>query len=468
MNETSAALAKLKSVQAYRLIWRWHFYAGLFCIPFIIWLSVTGAIYLFKPQYEAWQDAPYRHLQQGGTLASAQAQVAAALAAVPGTTLNAYELPRSAHGAPVVIVGRDASKYRVYVHPQTLAILKVQNDDDRLMSIVHDLHGHLMLGDRGSLLVELAASWAIVMIVSGIYLWWPRGQGIAGVLYPRLAAKGRPYWRDLHAVVGFWVSAFALFLLVSGLPWAHFWGSNLETLRQFAAAAPVTQDWSTSKSADLVETRAMNQPPAAAAEDEHAEHHHHGTAMTGTEATSSADPYAPLDRLVATVAPMALAPPVRISPPSQGSPRWTAQSLSQNRPLRVNLELDPASGAILKRGAFSDKKLLDRVISVGVAAHEGQLFGWFNQALGVFTAVGLILLSVSGFMMWFKRRPEATLGAPKTLAGTRVAPLLIALAIMFGLFLPMFGLSMIAVLLIERGLLRRIAPVRDFLGLQTA
>jgi hypothetical protein len=30
----------------YNAVWRWHFYAGLFCIPFIIWLSLTGTIYL--------------------------------------------------------------------------------------------------------------------------------------------------------------------------------------------------------------------------------------------------------------------------------------------------------------------------------------------------------------------------------------------------------------------------------------
>ena len=44
---------------AYRTVWRWHFYAGLFCLPFIIVLSLTGAIYLFKPQIDAWLDRLY-------------------------------------------------------------------------------------------------------------------------------------------------------------------------------------------------------------------------------------------------------------------------------------------------------------------------------------------------------------------------------------------------------------------------
>ena len=33
----------------YSSVWRWHFYAGLFCIPFVIWLALTGTIYLWRP-----------------------------------------------------------------------------------------------------------------------------------------------------------------------------------------------------------------------------------------------------------------------------------------------------------------------------------------------------------------------------------------------------------------------------------
>jgi uncharacterized iron-regulated membrane protein len=63
----------------YRMIWRWHFYAGLFCIPFIILLSITGPIYLFKPQIEAAIDAKYDHLNFTGAPQSANLAVSAAL-----------------------------------------------------------------------------------------------------------------------------------------------------------------------------------------------------------------------------------------------------------------------------------------------------------------------------------------------------------------------------------------------------
>ena len=54
----------------YRAIWRWHFYAGMFVIPFILLLSVTGAIYLFKPQIDRWEERAYRDLPTGGTVSA--------------------------------------------------------------------------------------------------------------------------------------------------------------------------------------------------------------------------------------------------------------------------------------------------------------------------------------------------------------------------------------------------------------
>ena len=50
------------------------------------------------------------------------------------------------------------------------------------------------------------------MIVTGLYLWWPRGgKGLGGVLYPRLGRSSRVFWRDLHGVTGVWISGLALF-----------------------------------------------------------------------------------------------------------------------------------------------------------------------------------------------------------------------------------------------------------------
>jgi uncharacterized iron-regulated membrane protein len=445
---------------SYRTVWRWHFYAGIFSIPFVLWLSITGSIYLFKPQVELWLDRSYDSPLVSGLHASAEEQIMAALTAIPGSSLHYYQLPRSSQSAVQVIVGRDTEEYRVYVHPQTLKVLKVDNEDMRPMKIVQRLHGELLLGDMGSMIVELAASWAIILIITGLYLWWPRqSSSLAGILFVRIHMGRRILWRDLHAITGIWISAFALFLLFSGMPWAKSWGGNLKRVRAIFETAPVRQDWTTGRSSELENRMALNRKPSESMESAHAEHMHHHAPRPQS--------YAPVDRIIAAVAPMQLPEPVLISPPAQMGEAWTAKSDTQNRPLRAVLTVDAQSGRILKRVDFGQRPMLDRIIGTSVAAHEGQLFGIANQLLGLFTALGLITISVSAIVLWWRRRPNGVLGAPVAISKPRFTFGLVVLIVGLGLYLPAFGLSLIAVIITEHIVLRRLPSTQKWLGLQT-
>ncbi len=441
---------------AYATIWRWHFYAGLFCIPFVLWLSLTGSIYLFRPQVEAWLDRPYAEVAGPGPRASAGAQVAAAVRAVPGSVLHRYQLPDTPDQAVQIVVGKGGRETRVYVHPQSLAMLKAVDEDSRPMRVVFRLHGELLAGDVGSYLVELAASWTIVMLLTGLFLWWPRGGGLGGVVYPRFAGKGRRFWRDLHGVTGFWVSAMALFLLVSGLPWAKSWGSYLKTVRTAVEGAPVKQDWSTGHSGER-RARVTTDAGTRAMMGEHAEH-------GGMTMAHPAMSYAPLDRIVTTVRPLDLSAPVLIAPPTGMAAPWTAKSDAADRPRRTDLTLDGTTGRILTRKDFAQRRLVDRLVGWGVAIHEGQAFGWANQLLNLITALGLMLLGISSVVLWWRRKPSGTLGAPPRQPG-RMAYGLVAIVIVMALLLPLFGLSLVVVLLAEALLLRRLPGARRWLGL---
>jgi uncharacterized iron-regulated membrane protein len=444
----------------YGAVWRWHFYAGLFCIPFILWLACTGSIYLWRPQIEALIDRPYALVAEGGARASAEAIVRAAERAVPGAAFHSYQLPETSRQAVQVLVGRGTSETRVYINPQTLVVLKTVNEDDRLMPTILDLHGQLLLGDRGSYLVELAASWAIIMIVSGLFLWWPRTSGLAGVVYPRLGVRGRALWRDLHGVIGFWVSLFALGFLVTGLPWSASWGAYLQAIRAATQTAVAAPDWTIGQ-ADALKQQAASDSATRAAADPHAGHH--DMAMMGPRVS-----YRPLDRLVPTVAALKLAPPVMIAPPEGAGQPWTAKSVAQDRPLRTDLTLDAATGSVVSRHDFGSRPLIDRIVGYGVSAHEGQLFGLANQLLNMVVAIGLVTLAISGAMMWWRRRPAETLGAPPAPRSSPLATGFFALLVLLAVLLPLLGVSMVAVPLVERVVLRRIPAASRWLGLRAA
>jgi uncharacterized iron-regulated membrane protein len=263
-------------------------------------------------------------------------------------------------------------------------------------------------------------------------------------------------------VAGLWISVFALFLLLSGLPWTTTWGGMLRTVRHAYAADAAPQDWTTGSASERAQTRLADTPLSGVHSGMRMDMP--GMDMGDPDDYASADT-APLDRLAPVVAAQQLAPPVLIAPPSQRTPHWTARSDADDRPRRSELTLDPVTGAVLKRTTFAHKPLLDRIIGYGIAIHEGVLFAPLNQILGVFTALGLMTLCASAALMWWRRRPQGVLGAPAPLAHARYPVALIGLLGLLGLMLPLFGLSMLLVGLVERFFLRRSRRACAFLGL---
>jgi len=177
---------------------------------------------------------------------------------------------------------------------------------------------------------------------------------------------------------------------------------------------------------------------------------------------------APLNVLVPRVAALDLPYPVLVSPPDAVKATWTARTDTQDRPLRVTLTLDPRTGAILARRGFADASIVDKIVDVGVASHEGQLFAPVNQALSLLGVALLFTVSISALRMWWSRRPPGVLGAPRAAPEPRYAAWFIAGTCALAILLPLFGASLLFVLTLERLVLRRIAPIREYLGLRVS
>ncbi|MFA7601899.1 MAG: PepSY domain-containing protein [Novosphingobium sp.] len=457
----------MEQTSLYRTIWRWHFYAGLFVIPMVLILALTGTVYLFKPQVDRWEERNFRNLPVAGAVMPG-AQVKAALAALPGARFQSYRLPEAEGDAALVLVGlpdAPGGAREVFVSPQG-EVVGVLDPARRIIQTARDIHGQLLLGRRGSWIVELAASWAIVMILTGLYLWWPRGQGLAGVVWPRLRAGRRVFWRDLHAVTGFWAAGFVLVLLATGLPWADVWGSGFKAVRTELGWVKGRQDWTIGgRAPDAGEHAAHAGQDGAAATPAGAAMpmagHAHGHGMSPVT----------LDEIAARARSAHLPFPVIVTPP--GTPQsfgparadWSVRSDTQNRPQRVTLNYDAMTGRMTSREDFADQHVIDRAVGYGVAWHEGQLFGWVNQLIGVATALMLMTLAISGFVLWRRRRPEDGLGAPPLPAVPARLRGVAAIVLLLAALLPLLAASLIALWLVERLVLARVPAASRWLGL---
>jgi len=441
-------MADVWHIPLYRTIWRWHFYAGLFVIPFILLLSVTGATFLFKPQTDRWEERAWRGLPTEHSV-DADAQVAAALAAFPGARFHYYRIPEASGDAAVVHIGLPGGAMRdVGVSPQG-RVLGAIDPAQRLSAVMQKIHGSLLMGVAGGIVVELAASWATVMILTGLYLWWPRGRGLAGVVWPRLSLGGRTALRDLHAVTGFWVSGFALVLLTTALPWTDVWATGFNRVRAEMGWVSGPKDW----------TGGLG---------DHAAHDHGAMAMA---ARSAAAPAVPLDRIVLRAKAEHMPAPAIVQPPGAPNPfgppngdDWTLTTLTQDRPLVRKVGYDPQTGIEVSRSGFADKHVIDRVVGYGIAWHEGALFGIVSQIVGLLTALGMIVLAVSGFLMWRRRRPEGVLGAPPLPRDPAKLKGVAAIVLILAALLPLLAASLILLWIVDRLILPRLPRAARWLG----
>ena len=212
----------------YKTVWRWHFYAGIFFAPLIIFLAITGGVYLFKPQIEDYIYHDLYYVQQGQQKISLTEQINAVKKNYPNAEITGFTPSFEVNRSAVIDMKDYEENVSVYVNPYDGNIIGTLNENERFMASVKALHnGELWGGAIGNRLVELAACWTIILIITGVYLWWPRNKkSLFGTLIPRIRMfKGkRMFWRDMHAVTAFWLSLFIVIQVFSGLMWSEVWG----------------------------------------------------------------------------------------------------------------------------------------------------------------------------------------------------------------------------------------------------
>ncbi|MGA0533557.1 PepSY-associated TM helix domain-containing protein [Hansschlegelia sp. KR7-227] len=442
----------------YRAVWRWHFYAGLIVAPFVLILSVTGAIYLFNDEINDALHAEKRITAPHETTLPLRRLIAAAEASVPGgkaTRIDTWSAPD--RSAQVFVAAGDGADLRVFVDPGTGAALGSYVYDRTLVGFADRFHGSLMLGKVGDGIVELAACWAVVLLVTGLYLWWPRGvRSFADALTPRLRATGRPFWKSLHAVTGAWTALLILFLILTGLPWANVWGTLLRAGADVAGVGYPTSHRdhgavpaSTIKQATGEAPWALEEAPMPKSDDHSA---HHGAHMSAPEGPA-AQPIG-VDRAADILAATGVAHPYRLSLPNGRTGVYSAYTYPDRPQGQRTVQIDQYSGDIVNDVGFADYGRVAKAVELGVQLHMGNYFGVANQAVMLFACLGAAGLSITGPIMWWRRRPKGALGAPRPLEPARLRTVALITAAL-GIAFPLAGASLLAALALDRLIARR-------------
>ncbi|MER2491592.1 PepSY-associated TM helix domain-containing protein [Catenovulum sediminis] len=438
--KTRVAYSKLQ-----QRVWRWHFYAGLMVIPFALILALSGSLYLFKPQISAFYDEQINKTIPTGQVAknaqplNADRLLDITLQRYPNAQLKKY-FPTDADDPSVEMeIKTNTGHKKLWVNKYNGELIAEKNVADLPLNIVKNIHGELLAGNKGSYLVEFMACWMIVLLISGLYLWWPNK-----TLLPNFKSNNkREVWRSLHTSLGIWFSLLILVFLLTGLPWTQVWGEGFKRIQNLIQLKNPGQEWNvtlTSSPSEHVHDDGLdlwttqNKAENVTLVSQH-----------NTQQQSAVS----LQRILQKPTVQKMHMPIEVYPPKMENGVWTVRSMTQYRPDRVTVHFDKWSGEEIMRITFADYNTLKQVVALGISLHEGALFGWLNQLLGVLVTLAIILLSVSGFIIWWKRKPQGKLAAPKKPAATPITFAMTVAITVLAVFLPLVGLSIIAVFIFE-------------------
>ncbi len=436
LGRDSAGTAARSASDLYRAVWRWHFYAGLLVLPFLVTLAATGALYLFRDEIDAIVHSDLKRVEAapGSRAVPASAMVEAALAAHPGVALKFTDPAAPDASAEITVDTETEGRLAVYVNPYGGAVLGALPDRGTVMWTVRYLHSLKYFGTFARSLIEIAAGWSILLVGTGLYLWWPRKQ-TGGVLSVRGTPKRRVFWRDIHAVTGLFVGAVIVFLAVTGMPWSGVWGAKVNEWANgnnfgypagVRVAVPMSDEHldHIAKTTWSLEQARVPQSPA----------HHDGMAAIG------------LDDAVATFDALGLHRGYAVNIPTTPGGVFTGSVYPDDLSQQRVVHLDRYTGKPLLDMSYADYWPLGKWLEFGINVHMGQEFGLANQILLAAACLAIVLLAVSAGVMWWKRRPRGSLGLPPLPSDTRVFRGLIAILAIGGIVFPLVGISLVVML----------------------
>lgn len=134
----------------YLAAWRWHFYAGLYVIPFLVMLAATGLVMLWISVL-AGRDGERIAVTPGSRRSPSRPRREAAAAALPGGIVTGHIAPAAADqgGAVPRQPGREETTL-VAVDPFTTALIDSHPYRAGWYDLVSKIHGTLLLGSSAT------------------------------------------------------------------------------------------------------------------------------------------------------------------------------------------------------------------------------------------------------------------------------------------------------------------------------
>ena len=394
-----------------------HLIAGVVAGAVILVMSVTGVLLTYERQLVEWSNSDYQ--SRPPSPGASRMPVEAVLARFS-----------EAQGAPAaaVIVGADATDpVIVSAGPRTFyfdaysgRLLGEDRQGTRqFMSDLRAWHRWLAYEGESRLTARAVTGWSNVaflfIVVSGLYLWFPRRwtwQHLRPVVLFARGARGKARDFNWHNVIGAWCLVPLFIVVISAVPISFPWGNDL-VYRAMGENPPARRGGGGGEQGRGEGRGARGGGGGPQRE------------ARGGERAQAREPLAAVAGLNGLLARASQQEPewrsinVRL-PPSPSAPvAFAIDRGDGGQPqLRSTLTLDRA-GAVVEYETFSSQTPGRQLRSVMRFAHTGEVLGLPGQTVAGIATAGSVVLVWTGIALalrrgraWLGRRSKAAAGAP--------------------------------------------------------
>ncbi|WP_374362017.1 PepSY-associated TM helix domain-containing protein [Cloacibacterium sp.] len=225
-----------------KIVSKLHLWLGLTVGFFVLIISITGALYVFKDEIQNVLKKDYIHHNEQNISQKKILPLKILEQKVEAQTNEKYPI----HWAEIPLDKTKSYKFfyyernpnawnyfdefviykTAYVNPFTGKVLALEDEKNGFFNIVKFIHWSFLLkSDWGTYIVGIPVLIFLIMLISGIILWWPKNKKARKQRF-WFQWKNIKSWRrknyDLHSILGFYASFFALILTLTGLFYAFF------------------------------------------------------------------------------------------------------------------------------------------------------------------------------------------------------------------------------------------------------
>ncbi len=365
-----------------------HLWLGLVSGPVVFLVAITGSLYAFQEEIQDLTQ-PYRWVEpQDEPILPPSEMKAIALEELPGHHVHSVKYGSRERSVAVIFFEPDPEFFQaVFINPYSGKVLKTKDLTAGFFHFILQGHYYLWLPeDIGQTVVASATLVFLVIVTSGLILWWPATRG---AFRQRSRFKWKPWtkWRkkvyDLHNILGFYILLFALIFAITGLVWGFQWfedavykaaggdksltferppSDTTQALAETAAIPPVDHIWQ----------RMEKQNPEAAYIDVHF--------PTG----KSSSIYMEIRKDEGTF--------------------WRSDYRFFDQYTLEELSIDQVWAR------FENASVADKLLRMNYDIHVGAILGFPGKVLACLVSLVIASLPVTGFLVWYGRRRGRKVG----------------------------------------------------------